>query len=150
MYSDIKQGNSETTDQLDQHIKNIIERYQYTTKAEVMVHCTELLFHAMKHFEVKKWVSSKEQWEEVTYTALLQYAKEHKMTIKDFNRHKSNGRIAQVTTVDEIRTNMVREVKVMLEERVAPKHVINAVHHIDTKNAQHLGKSVINVVLRTI
>ena len=53
MYSDIKQGDSETTDQLDQHIKNIVERCQYATKAEVMVHCPELLFYAMKHFEVK-------------------------------------------------------------------------------------------------
>ena len=53
MYSDIKQGNSEITDQLHQHIKNIIERCQYATKAKVMVHHTELLFCAMKHFEVK-------------------------------------------------------------------------------------------------
>ena len=59
MYSDIKQGDSETTDQLDQCIKNIVERCQYATEAEVMVHHTELLFHAMKHFEVKKWVHSK-------------------------------------------------------------------------------------------
>ena len=47
-------------------------------------------------------------------------------------------------------TNTVREVKVTLKERVAPKLVINAVHNMDTKNAQHLGRSVINVVLRTI
>ena len=37
-------------------------------------------------------------------------------------------------------TNMVSEVKVTLEEKVAPKPVINAVHHMDTKNAQHLEK----------
>ena len=58
------------------------------------------------------------------------------MTIKDFNWHKSNGGIAQATTVDEIRTyKMVREVKVMSEERVTPKPVINAVHHMCTRNA---------------
>ena len=36
------------------------------------------------------------------YTALLQYAKEHEMTVKDFNRHKSNGATAQPTTIDAI------------------------------------------------
>ena len=50
-----------------------------------MVHRTELLFHAMKHFEVKKWVRSKKKREDITYTALLQHAKEHEMTVKDFN-----------------------------------------------------------------
>ena len=38
----------------------------------------------------------------------------------------------------------------MPEERVTPKPVINAVHHMHTRNAQHSVKSVINVVLRTI
>ena len=56
MYSDIRQGEQETTDQLDQHMKDLVEQCQYQTKAEKMVHRTELLFHAMKHFEVKKWV----------------------------------------------------------------------------------------------
>ena len=37
-----------------------------------------------------------------TYTALLQYAKEHEMTVKDFNRHKSNGGTAQPMTIDAI------------------------------------------------
>ena len=40
----------------------------------------------------------------MTYQALLQYAKEHEMTVKDFNHHKSNGGIAQLTTVDAIKT----------------------------------------------
>ena len=55
MYSNIKQGDSESTNQLDQWIKNIVKRCQYATKNEVMVCRTELLFHATKHFEVKKW-----------------------------------------------------------------------------------------------
>ena len=45
---------------------------------------------------------------------------------------------------------VVREVKVISEERVTPKPVINAVHHMYTRNAQHSVKSVINVALRTI
>ena len=40
----------------------------------------------------------------MTYQALLQYAKEHEMTVKDFNRHKSNGGIAQPTTVDAVKS----------------------------------------------
>ena len=56
------------------------------------------------HFEVKKWVRSKKKREDITYESLLQHAKEHEMTVKDFNRHKSNGGTVIATTVDEIRT----------------------------------------------
>ena len=61
-----------------------------------------MLFHATKHFEVKKWVRSKR--EDVRYQALLQHDKEHEMTVKDFNQHKSNGGVATATTIDEIKT----------------------------------------------
>ena len=101
MYSDIKQGDDESIDKLDQCIKNLVEKCQYT-EAEKLVCRTELLFHATKHFEVKKWVRSKKQWEDITYTALLQYAKGHEMTVKDFNHHKSNGGTAQPTTINTI------------------------------------------------
>ena len=67
MYSDIKQEEHESTDQLDQCIKDLVERCQYQTEAEKMVHRTELLFHATKHFEVKKWVRSKKKREDVMY-----------------------------------------------------------------------------------
>ena len=40
----------------------------------------------------------------MAYQALLQYAKEHEMTVKDFNHHKSNGGITQPTTVNVIKT----------------------------------------------
>ena len=40
----------------------------------------------------------------MTYQALLQYTKECEMTVKDFNCHKSNGGIAQLMTVDAIKT----------------------------------------------
>ena len=65
--------------------KDLVERCQYQTEAEKMVHRTELLFHATKHFEVKKWVRLKKKREDITYTALLQNAKEHEMMVKDFN-----------------------------------------------------------------
>ena len=100
MYSNIKQSDNKSIDKLDQHIKNLVEKCQYT-EAEKLVHRTEL-FHATKHFEVKKWVRSKKRREDVMYTALLQYAKEHKMTVKDFNRHKSNGGTAQLMTINVI------------------------------------------------
>ena len=48
-------------------------------------------------------VHSKKWWEDVTYQALLQYTKEHKVTFKDFKRHKSNGGVTQPTTVDAIK-----------------------------------------------
>ena len=101
MYSDIKQGEHESIDKLDKRIKNIVEKCQYT-EVEKLVRRIELLFHATKHFEVKKWVWSQKRREDVTYTALLQYTKQHEMTVKDFNRHKSNGGTAQLTTIDAI------------------------------------------------
>ena len=104
MYSDIRQGEQESTDQLDQCIKNIVKRCQYSREAEKLVHRTELLFHATKHFEVKKCVISKMKREDIMYESLLQHTKEHEMTIKDFNRNKSNGGTAIATSVNEIRT----------------------------------------------
>ena len=61
MYSDIKQGEHESTDQLDQCIKDLVERCQYKTEDEKMIHRTALLFHATKHLEVKKMGQIKEK-----------------------------------------------------------------------------------------
>ena len=59
----------------------------------------------MKHFEVKKWVRSQTaQGETVTFDKLLQHAKQHEATVKDFHWYKSNGGAATATTIDEIRT----------------------------------------------
>ena len=55
-YSNIRQGEQETTDQLDQHIKILVKRCGYTSENEKKQCWLELLFHATKHFEVKKWV----------------------------------------------------------------------------------------------
>ena len=85
MYSNIKQGEQETTDQLDQRIKILVERCSYTTEAEKTQCQLELLFHVMKHFEVKKWVRSQTALNKtVTFNKLLQHAKQHEATIKDF------------------------------------------------------------------
>ena len=92
MYSNIRQGKQETTDQLDQCIKILVERCGYTSENEKKQCQLELLFHATKHFEVKKWVRSQTaQGEAVTFDKLLQHAKQHEATIKDFHQHKSNG-----------------------------------------------------------
>ena len=89
MYSNIRQGEHESTDQLDQCIKNHVKRCQYSSEAEKLVCRIELPFHVTKHFEVKKWIRLKKRREDVTYEALFQHAKEHEMTVKDFNRHNS-------------------------------------------------------------
>ena len=60
IYSDIKQGDDESINKLDQCIKNLVEKCQYT-EAEKLVCRTELLFHVTKHFKVKKWVWSKKK-----------------------------------------------------------------------------------------
>ena len=105
MYSDIWQGEQETTDQLDQCIKILVKKCGYPTNEEKERCWLELLFHAMKHFEVKKWVRLQTALKEtVTFDKLLQHAKQHKVTIKDFHQHKSNGGVAMSTTINEIRT----------------------------------------------
>ena len=105
MYSDIRQGEQETTDQLDQRIKILVEKCGYPTNEEKERHRLELLFHATKHFEVKKWVRSQTALKEtVTFEKLLQHAKQHEATVKDFHRHKSNGGVVTSTTINEIRT----------------------------------------------
>ena len=110
MYSDIRQGEQEMTDQLDQHIKILVEKCGYKNAKEKKTCRKELLFHATKHFEVKKWVRSQTAKNEtVTFNKLLQYAKEHEATVSDFNCHKSNGGVAMATTIDKIRTFKFRK-----------------------------------------
>ena len=69
MYSNTKQGEHESTNQLDQCIKDLVERCQYKTEDEKMIHRTELLFHATKHFKIKKWVRSREKREDIMHQA---------------------------------------------------------------------------------
>ena len=105
MYSDIRQGEQETTDQLDQCIKILVERCGYTSPEEKMQCQLELLFHTTKDFEVKKWVRSQTAPNKtVTFDKLLQHAKQHKATVKDFQQYKSNGGVAMSTTINKIRT----------------------------------------------
>ena len=86
MYSNIRQGKQETTNQLDQHIKILVERCGYTTENEKKQCQLELLFHAMKHLKVKKWARSQTALNKtVTFDKLLQHAKQHEATIKDFH-----------------------------------------------------------------
>ena len=74
----------ETTDQLDQCIKILVERCGYTSENEKKQCQLEVLFHTTKHFEVKKWVRSQTALNEtVTFDKLLQHAKQHEAAIKD-------------------------------------------------------------------
>ena len=85
MYSNIRQGEQETTDQLDQCIKILVERCGYTSPEEKTQCQLELLFHTTKHFKVKKWVRLQTALNEtVTFNKLLQHAKQHGATVKDF------------------------------------------------------------------
>ena len=100
-----------------------------------------------------------EWWEDVTYQALLQYAKEHEMTVKDFNRHKLNGGIAQPTTVDVIKTfkhNGKKDTKTSSSHRTSgqstqdSKMCRSVTLLTNLKTVQRLAENAINVVLRTI
>ena len=95
----------------------------------------------------------------MTYQALLQYAKEHEMTVKDFNCHKLNGGIAQLTKVDVIKTfkcNGKKGTKTSGSHRVSGQSTrdskicskCNTTHQF--KDCPSFGKNAINVVLRII
>ena len=72
MYSNKRQGKQETTDQLDQCIKILVKKCGYMTDNEKKQCQVELLFHATKHFKVKKWVRLQTaQKETVTFDKLL-------------------------------------------------------------------------------
>ena len=83
----------ETTDQLNQCIKILVEKCSYASTEEKMRCWLELLFHVVKHFEVKKWVrfANSSKRKQSLSNKLLQHAKQHEATIKDFHQHKSNG-----------------------------------------------------------
>ena len=99
MYSDIKQGEHELTEQLDHHIKDLVKRCQYQTEAEKW-YIGESCFFMQQIILKSKSGSDQKRREGIMYKALLQHAKEHKMTMKYFNWHKSNGGIATATTID--------------------------------------------------
>ena len=72
MYSNIRQVEQEMTDQLDQCIKILVEKCSCKTDAKKKTHWMELLFHATKHFKVKKWVRLQTAKNEtVTFNKLL-------------------------------------------------------------------------------
>ena len=87
MYSNIRQGEQETTNQLDQCIKVIVKNCGYTSGEEKK----KTLTGASKHFKVKKLVRLQTaQNKTVMFDKMLLHAKQHKATVKDFNQHKSN------------------------------------------------------------
>ena len=93
----------------------------------------------------------------MTYQALLQYAKEHEMTVKDFNRHKSNGGITQPTTVHAIKSfkHGKKGIKPSGSQRTSrvpetANYAVSATLLINLKNVQGLAKNAINMVLRVI
>ena len=151
MYSDIRQGKQETTDQLDHHIKILVEKCSYTTEDEKKQHQLELLFHATKHFEVKKWVRSQAaQMETVTFDKLLQHAKQNEATIKDFHQHKSNRGVAMATTIDEIRTFKHRKGQGQGPRVTRVRYVVSVERFTHLENAQHWAKNVTSVATKTI
>ena len=89
------------------------------------------------------------------YAALLQYAKEHEITVKDFSHHKSNGGITQLTTINAIESfkhgKKGVEIAARMEQAVhievaLIKLAVNVTQHTHTRNAQRLAKSAISVV----
>ena len=146
MYSDIRQGEHEMTDQVDQHIKILVEKCSYKNAKEKKTRWKELLFYATKHFEVKKWVRSQTAKKEtVTFDNLLQYVKEHEATVRDFNHHKSNRGVGMATTIDEIRSFKFRKGNGQRAKGGPGRHVANLT---PLENAQHGARNVTSVVIK--
>ena len=132
----------------------MVEKCGYPTNEEKERHQLELLFHATKHFEVKKWVRLQTALKEtVTFEKLLQHAKQHEATIKDFHRHKSNGGVATSTHNQRDSEPSQEKVKDLGPEPVPGvrvRYVVSVGHLIHQDNAPHMAKSVTNVEIRII
>ena len=147
----IRQGEHETTDQLDQCIKQLVEKCQYQNQDVKKVWQTELLFHVTKHFEVKKWVRSQDKQENFTYEKLLEHAKQHERMVKDFNWHKTNGGVAKQPLLTRSRPSNPGTRVTATKAKVAPaRHVAGVTSLTHKVNAQPRVRSVTGVGNQTI
>ena len=92
MYSDIKQDEHEITDQLDQHIKQLVEKCQYQNQDEKKVCQTETTLpcsQTLQGLEMGK--ATERDCKYVTYEKLLEHAKQHECMVKDLIWHKASG-----------------------------------------------------------
>ena len=67
MYSDIKQGEHDSTDQLDQCIKELVERCQYSTEDEKMVLSNQSWFSMQQSILKSKYGSDKRKRERMSH-----------------------------------------------------------------------------------
>ena len=83
---DFRQGPTETTAELDVRIQTLARKCKFR-QDEVENRKIDLLFHATRHFEVKKYTKER-QHGDVTYNQLLEQAKLHERVIDEYRAHK--------------------------------------------------------------
>ena len=106
--SDIKQNKQQTMAELDIYIKNLVRRCQFT-RNEVEARKIDLLYHAMVHFEVRKFVHNAKA-EELTYDRMIEVAKAHERTCHEYQQHKQAHSVPVSSYQNPlIQTNAVRK-----------------------------------------
>ena len=87
--SDFRQGPTETAAELDVRIQTLVRKCKFPP-GEVENRKLELLYHATRHFEVKKYAKEKDRGD-ITYSTLLEQAKIHERVIQEYRDHKANS-----------------------------------------------------------
>ena len=85
---DVRQGPNETTAELDVRIQTIVRKCKFPDSDQDK-RKMELLFHATRHFEVKKYAKERNMTA-VKYKDLLEEAKLHERLIDEYQTHKTN------------------------------------------------------------
>ena len=94
--SDIKQSKHQTMAELDIYINNLIRRCQFSQE-EQESHKIDLLYHAIAHFEVRKFIQNAKQ-EELKYDHIIEVAKAHERTCQEYQIHKQAHSMAPPVT----------------------------------------------------
>ncbi len=88
LYSDIRQGPTETVDQLGIRICSLVNKAQYKGP-DAATRKLEVLYHSVRYFDTKKYARL-QKFAELTYEKLLEHAKLVERTVLDYNKHREN------------------------------------------------------------
>ena len=87
--SDVRQGPTESTAELDVRIQTLVRKCNFP-QDQIESRKLELLYHASRHFEVKKYCKEKDR-KDITYNIILEQAKLHERVIDEYRAHKENA-----------------------------------------------------------
>ena len=113
---DVRQGPSETAAELDVRIQTMVRKCKFPPDQEDQ-RKLELLFHATRHFEVKKFAKERTR-DTITYKDLLEQAKLHERIISEYRHHTGHDGEPVYSAESSLRAAIKTEPK---EERSVDK-----------------------------